>query len=177
MAILDSHQRGASKPWLYDRCSPMIGIREGLRITGDYVLTVEDLRRGRSFDDSIAVGTFYLDGHKPDDDKRTYILPKGTLNVPPYDIPLRTLIAKGGDNLMMAGRCMSADQLALSSARVTTTCSMTGLAAGITAALAVAAGTEVRAVPARKVQEILLQGGAILDKQRVREIYSAKTGL
>ncbi len=35
-------------------------------------------------------------------------------------------VARDGRNLLMAGRCMSADQLALSSARVTTTCSMMG---------------------------------------------------
>jgi hypothetical protein len=67
-------------------------------------------------------GPFFKDthvrrhGHKPDDDKRTYILPKDQLDVPPYQIPLRSLIAKDGRNLMMAGRCFSADQLALSSA-------------------------------------------------------------
>ncbi|HOJ11132.1 MAG TPA: FAD-dependent oxidoreductase, partial [Clostridiales bacterium] len=119
----------------------------------------------------IAVGAYYLDGHKPDDDKRTYIIPREYLNVPPYDIPLRTLIAKDGENLMMAGRCMSADQLALSSARVTTTCSMTGQAAGITAALAVKSNKTVREVPAAKVQDIIVNNGAILDKQKVKEVY------
>ena len=73
---------------------------------GDYILTVDDLRNCKRFEDVIAVGTYYLDGHKPDDDKRTYT-PKESLKVPPYDIPLRCLIAKDGDNLMMAGRCLS----------------------------------------------------------------------
>jgi len=173
MEVLDYHQRVEGRNWIFDHCSPMIGIREGRRITGDYVLAVEDLRAGRSFDDAIAVGTFYLDGHKTDDDKRTYILPKDELAVPPYDIPLRSLIARGGDNLMMAGRCLSADQLALSSARVTTTCSMTGYAAGVTAALAAAAGTDPRAVSVRRVQDILLEGGAVLDKGKVRQLYAA----
>ena len=44
----------------------------------------------------MARGTFYLDGHKPDDDKRTYILPKDQLAVPPYQIPLRSLISRDG---------------------------------------------------------------------------------
>ena len=39
---------------------------------GDYILTVDDLRNCKRFEDVIAVGTYYLDGHKPDDDKRTY---------------------------------------------------------------------------------------------------------
>jgi hypothetical protein len=173
MSVMDYHQRIAKKSWLFDHCSPMIGIREGCRITGGYILKVDDLRAGADFEDSVAVGTYYLDGHKPDDDKRTYILPKDSLRVPPYGIPLRSLIAHDGDNLLMAGRCMSADQLALSSARVTTTCSMTGQAAGITAALAVQKNTDLRGVPAGEVRKIVVQNGAILDKNRVKEVYFA----
>lgn len=137
MEVLDYFQQIEKKPWLFDGCSPQIGIREGRRITGEYVLTVDDLRAGRQFPTAIARGVFYLDGHKPDDDKRTYILPKDELKVPPYQIPLECLIAKDGKNLLMAGRCFSADQLALSSARVATTCAMTGQAAGIAAALSI----------------------------------------
>lgn len=174
MAVMDYHQRVEKRNWIFDHCSPMIGIREGCRINGDYVLVVDDLREGKSFEDSIAVGTFYLDGHKTDDEKKTYILPTNTLGVPPYDIPLRTLIASDGDNLMMAGRCMSAEQLALSSARVTTTCTMTGEAAGTTAALAVKSKKDIRGIPAKRVQDIMLESGAILDKQKVKEVYLAE---
>ena len=54
---------------------------------GDYVLTVDDLRAGREFDDAVARGVFYLDGHKPDDDKRTYILSKEEMQVPRIKSP------------------------------------------------------------------------------------------
>ncbi len=163
MEVLDYYQRVENKNWLLDHCSPIIGIREGCRIVGDYVLTVEDLRAGRSFDDGVARGTFYLDGHKPDDDKRTYILPKDQLEVPPYQIPLRSLIARDGKNLMMAGRCFSADQLALSSARVSTTGSMMGQAAGITAALSIQKKCDIRDVLPHDVQDILRKRGAVLE--------------
>jgi len=126
MEVLDYYQRVEKKPWLLDHCSPQIGIREGRRVVGDYVLCLNDLRAGREFDDAIARGVFYLDGHKPDDDKRTYILTESEMHVPPYQIPFRSLIVKQGRNLLAAGRCFSAEQLALSSARVTTTCSMMG---------------------------------------------------
>ena len=171
MSVMDYHQRILNKNWIFDHCSPMIGIREGRRICGDYILTVDDLRSGASFEDSIAVGTFYLDGHKPDDDKRTYILPKDSLHVPPYDIPLRSLIARDGSNLLMAGRCLSADQLALSSARVTTTCSMTGQAAGICASLSVQNKTDLRAVNAKNIHDIMEKNGAIFDKNKVKKVY------
>lgn len=134
MAVLDYYQRVEGKNWRFDHCSPQIGIREGRRIVGEYVLLLEDLRAARRFDDAIARGVYPLDAHKPDDDKRTYILSKEERIVPPYQIPFRALIARDGTNLLMAGRCFSADQLALSSARVTTTCAMMGQAVGLAAA-------------------------------------------
>lgn len=163
MEVLDYHQRVEKKPWRLDHCSPIIGIREGCRIAGEYVLTVDDLRGGRNFDDAVARGTFYLDGHKPDDDKRTYILKKSEMQVPPYQIPFRSLIAKDGRNLMMAGRCFSADQLALSSARVSTTCSMMGQATGIAAAMSVQSGCDPRDLDSGRVRSVVQQRGAQLD--------------
>ncbi len=162
MEVLDFHQRQEKQPWNLDHCSPIIGIREGCRIVGDYILKVDDLRAGRKFDDGVARGTYYLDGHKPDDDKRTYILPQDELAVPPYQIPLRSLIAKDGQNLMMAGRCFSADQLALSSARVSTTGSMMGQAAGITAALCIRNKCYPRDLDPEQVKNIILKRGANL---------------
>jgi hypothetical protein len=162
MEVLDFYQREESKPWVLDHCSPIIGIREGCRIVGDYTLTVDDLREGRSFDDGVARGTYYLDGHKPDDDKRTYILPKDKLKVPPYQIPLRSLIAKDGKNLMMAGRCFSADQLALSSARVSTTSSMMGQAVGIAAAICTQKQCNPRDINPREIKRVVIARGGKL---------------
>ena len=162
MEVLDYYQRVEKEPWLLDHFSPIVGIREGCRITGDYVLKVDDLRVGKAFDDGIARGTFYLDAHKPDDEKRTYILSESDRQVPPYQIPLRSLIAKDGRNLMMAGRCFSADQLALSSARVSTTCSMMGQAAGIAAALGVHKKCDPRELAPAEVRKIVEQRGAEL---------------
>ncbi len=120
--------------WHFDHASPIIGLRETCRVHGDYVLTVDDLLAGRAFEDAVARGVFYLDGMRPDDEKRTYLLTKQEQTIPPYHIPYRSLIARDADNLLVAGRCFSADQLALSSARVMTTCAMMGQAAGVAAA-------------------------------------------
>ncbi len=163
MEVLDYYQRVEKQHWLLDHCSPQIGIREGRRIVGEYRLTVDDLRAGRSFDDAIARGTFYLDGHKPDDDKRTYQLPPDELDVPPYQIPLRCLLVRDSVNLMGAGRCLSADQLALSSARVTTSCSMMGQAAGIAASMAVDRGCELRDLDVQAVRSEVERRGANLE--------------
>ncbi|MCA1810358.1 MAG: FAD-dependent oxidoreductase, partial [Lentisphaerae bacterium] len=87
--------------WHFDHCSPIIGLRETRCIAGDYVLSVDDLRAGRRFDDAVARGVFQLDGMRPDDEKRTYLLSKEEQVVPPYQIPLRSLIARDADNLLM----------------------------------------------------------------------------
>jgi hypothetical protein len=163
MEVMDYHQRVEKKPWLLDHCSPIIGIREGARIVGDYVVSVDDLRAGRAFEDGVARGTYVLDGHKPDDHKRTYILPKDQLGVPPYQIPLRSLIARDGKNLMMAGRNLSADQLALSSARVSTCAAMMGQAAGIAAAMAAGNNCDPRDLDPADVRRVVRERGADLD--------------
>lgn len=163
MSVIDYFQRVEGKPWRYDHCSPRIGIREGCRVVGDYVLTVDDLRAGREFDDAVARGVYCLDAHKPDDEGRTYILPPKERVVPPYQIPLRSLIVRDGKNLLAAGRCFSADQLALSSARVTTSCSMMGQAVGIGAAMAAKARTDLREVDPVKIRKEVEKRGARLE--------------
>lgn len=163
LQVLDYYQRVEKRPWILDHCSPQIGIREGRRIVGDYVLTVDDLRAGRKFDDAIARGVYYLDAHKPDDDKRTYVLDKKELKVPPYQIPLRSLLVRDGVNLTAAGRCLSADQLALSSARVMTTCSMMGQAAGIVAGLAAQRNCDIRGIDPGEVRRLVAARGANLE--------------
>lgn len=160
--VLDFQQRTKGQPWIYDHCSPIIGIREGRRVVGDYVLNEEDVRSGRAFEDGVARGTWYLDAHSADTDKRTYDIPKEDMGVPPYLIPLRSLIARDGTNLLMAGRCLSADSLAQSSARVSPTGAMMGQAAGVTAAMAARAGCAIREVRAEAVRRVLIERGANL---------------
>ncbi|MBO5645884.1 MAG: FAD-dependent oxidoreductase, partial [Clostridia bacterium] len=150
------------RQWNFDGMSPIIGIRVGVRIVGDHILTVDELREGKTFKTSVAYGDYPLDGHDPRDDGRTYILPKEERYVPRYQIPMECLVAADGDNLLMAGRCISADQLALSSARVMPVCAMTGSAAGLCAAMAVHRSVSVRDVDYRTIGKTLTAEGADL---------------
>lgn len=160
--VLDYFQRVEKRPWVFDHASPRVGLREGRRIVGDYILRLDDLRAGRPFDDGVARGVFYLDGMTPDSEKRTYILPQEAQKVPPYHIPLRSLIARDGQNLLMAGRCISSDQLSLSSARVMPTCSMMGQAAGTLAAISARSKRPPRQVAPARVITRLKENGADL---------------
>jgi len=115
-----------------------IGIRDGKRIHGRYTVRKEDLMHGARHPDSVARVTFGVDIHaktKEDNDKLT-IERGGMTKFAPYDIPLRALIAKDVDGLMMAGRCISGDFVSHASYRVTGNAVAMGEAAGVTAGIA-----------------------------------------
>lgn len=124
-----------------------IGVREGRRIHGRYRVTVDDLRTGRRHTDTVCRVTSGADVHALTADEGGYLskvtdvlqsrsVATGKIApVRPYDIPLRALIARDVDGLLMAGRCISGDFLAHSSYRITGNAVATGQAAGVTAAL------------------------------------------
>jgi len=133
-----------------------IGVREGRRIIGDYVLTEEDVFMGREFPDVIAVGTSQIDFHDIDN-----YGDRGSRRekVPSYQIPYRCLLVKGIRNMLTAGKCISGDQVAQSSYRMIPTCAALGQAAGTAAALAVEHKVGLRDLDIEKLQDILRKEG------------------
>jgi len=116
-----------------------IGIREGRRIHGLYMLTKEDLLRGAQFEDGVCTVNFVVDVHALVKGEGGGYGARG-VKMKPYQIPLRSLIAKDVDNLMMAGRCISGDFYAHASYRVTGNAVPMGEAAGKVAAKAAITG-------------------------------------
>lgn len=114
-----------------------IGIRDGRRIRGRYIVTSEDLLKGAIQKDAVVRATFPVDVHAPtaEDNKKSAYSNAG-VKMTPYDIPLRALIARDVDGLLMAGRCISGDFIAHASYRVTGNAVAMGEAAGAVAALA-----------------------------------------
>ena len=114
-----------------------IGVRDGRRIHGRYTLSREDLINGTRVEDGVARVTFGVDIHADSKEtNRTKPINNGDFKMKPYDIPLRALIAKDVDGLMMAGRCISGDFISHASYRVTGNAVAMGEAAGVIAALA-----------------------------------------
>jgi FAD dependent oxidoreductase len=137
-----------------------IGVRETRRISGDYRLTVDDILGARKFDDVIARGTYPVDIHSPTG--------KGTVlkHLPPgeaYDIPLRALLPRGLDGVLVAGRAISGTHEAHSSYRVMPISMATGQGAGVCAALAARQDLVPREVDMREVQAELRRQGASLE--------------
>ena len=77
-------------------------------------------------------------------------------------MPYRSLIPKGVEQMLLAGRCVSADSTAAGAIRVMPPCMGMGQAAGTAAAMAVKEGTTVRKVDAQKLREVLKNRGAYL---------------
>jgi len=114
-----------------------IGVRDGRRIHGRYTVVRDDLIAGARHADAVTRATFNVDIHAASrEQNRTETISHGGFKTKPYDIPLRALIAKDVDGLMMAGRCISGDFIAHASYRVTGNAVAMGEAAGAVAALA-----------------------------------------
>lgn len=141
--------------------APSIGLRESRRIVGEYELTGEDVTSARKFPDGIACQNYYIDIHNPEGgglegrSSTTLRPPDGAS----YEIPYRCLVPREREQLLVAGRCLSATREALGSARVTVCCAEMGQAAGFAAAWAVRDGMTVRAVDGTSLKKSLLELG------------------
>lgn len=136
-----------------------VGVRETRRIRGDYLLTAEDVLGARRFPDAVARAAYPIDIHNPEGPGTVLRpLPSGEA----YDIPLRCLLPRDVERLLVAGRCISGTHEAHSSYRVMPVSMATGQAAGVCAALASRSGRVPREVQAPDVQRELRRQGADL---------------
>lgn len=154
--FLRRHIPGLEKCYLVET-APSLGVRESRRIVGEYQLCGEDVMSGRRFEDGVVLCSNSVDMHK-----------SGSVHYQPvtgqsdYNIPLRSLIARGFCNLGMAGRCLSADREALGAVRVMPPCFAMGEAIGIAADIARRGGIPLKDVPADEVRrEIAARGGVV----------------
>ncbi|HHW90350.1 MAG TPA: FAD-dependent oxidoreductase, partial [Clostridiales bacterium] len=119
-----------------------LGVRESYRVMGEYILTLDDYIKRRKFPDAIAKNDYFLDVHSKELNER-YL--KQNLDIDEdyfknyqkgeyYEIPLRCLIPKGFQDLLAAGRIISADEYVQGSIRTMPACLAIGEAAGVEAA-------------------------------------------
>lgn len=132
--------RALGGPWRGIRLvstGEQIGIREARRVHGLYTVTRDDVLSGRRHDDAVTSVTFEIDVHALTAAEESGLERQAAELVPQsrtYDIPLRALVARDVDGLLMAGRCISGDFWAHASYRVTGNAVAMGEAAGVAAA-------------------------------------------
>lgn len=136
-----------------------VGVRESRKLKGVHILTAEELERGVYFPDTVALGNYGVDIHNPTGTGTTvhYLSDEAY-----YSIPYRSLLPKEYDNLLVAGRCLSATHEAQSAVRIMPTCVCMGQAAGIAAAVAAETGTALSGVDTDAVRRRLTERGAVL---------------
>lgn len=136
--------------WALEWIGFVPGKRESRRFVGQYTLCQQDLIESRPFDDAIAYGGWPIDLHPPEGVDASDQPPCTQHAVPwLYDIPLRACVSADVENLMFAGRNISATHVAFASTRVMATCSAIGQGVGTAAALAAREGL----APARLIHD------------------------
>lgn len=140
--------------------APVLGTRESRHIVGQYRLTVKDICDGAKFDDSICVYGYGMDVH-PRDEKTPGGFHGESANM--YEIPYRCLVPLGCDNLLVAGKTISAESQAAGSFRVMPGCMAIGQAAGAAASIAVKTEKAPADISTTKLRELLVSHGAVVD--------------
>ncbi|WP_442484609.1 FAD-dependent oxidoreductase [Aeoliella sp. SH292] len=135
--VKNGGEHGAEN-WALEWLGFLPGKRESRRFVGQYVLTEHDVVQSIPHDDAIAYGGWFIDTHP--------VMGVDAVDEPPctqhavpylYDIPLRACVSTNVENLMFAGRNISATHIAFASTRVMATCTQIGQGVGTAAAYAV----------------------------------------
>lgn len=162
---------GCEQAYLQDT-SNHIGVRSSRRIRGLATATTRDAMEFKTYPDEIARSSWDIDVWPAD----SYSAPAVARETAQwkqrhermragayFGIRYGCLVAQGVDNLMMAGRCLSAEHVAESSLRIQQTCQSTGQAAGTAAALSLKHNTTPRELdPLLVVRQLDLDRAAVV---------------
>ena len=160
------------------------GKRESYRLMGDYILTQNDIGDQTLFPDRVAFGGWSVDDHhpagffqfaeSPDYEPRAECQgnaahpersPEHHYKGRMFSIPFRSLYSRNVENLLMAGRNISATHLGMADTRVMHTCAVIGHAVGTASGMCVDKDTVPRLLGTDHIealQQQLLKEGAYL---------------
>lgn len=160
--------------WELDWVGFLPGKRESRRYIGDHILTQCEVQNGGKFKDIIAYGGWQIDNHPPKgfdhhgEPTTYYPCPS------PFGIPYGCIYSANVENLMFAGRNISATHAAMAASRVMGTCAILGQAAGTAAHIALKHGTDPHGVNAyiNELQQTLMYDDCWLPglKRNISEI-------
>ncbi len=182
----DPKMKDRVRNYALDWIGQVPGKRESRRVMGRYFMTEHDVLNKTAFPDEIAFGGWFVDLHTPggllakssepsaaagghEDEYDTFSDYSAMSYCGPYGIPLRILLARDCDNLLLAGRNVSVTHAALGTVRVMGTTALMGEAAGIAAAIGVARGHDFDQLVRDDISDIqqqLLAGGCFLPNVR-----------
>jgi len=128
-----------------------LGVRDTRKIDAAYNLTADDVRGEGRFEDSIGIFPEFIDGY-------------GLLILPTtgryFHVPYRSMLPKGVDNLLVAGRSIGGDRTSHAAVRNMMCCAVSGQGAGVAAAVSVTSGKGFAEIDLAAVQAELVRQGA-----------------
>ena len=131
-----------------------LGIRDTRKIDALYNLTEGDVRGEARFEDSIGIFPEFIDGY-------------GVLILPTtgryFHVPYRSLVPKGVDNLIVAGRSIGGDRISHAAVRSMMCCTVSGQGAGVAAAISLQTDAPFRGIDVALVRAELTRQGVRLD--------------
>jgi ribulose 1,5-bisphosphate synthetase/thiazole synthase len=134
---------GYDKVYLMET-APQLGVRITRVLRGLHTVTLDDLKANKRFPDVIGVGGASDGKHQE------------------WQIPYGALVPQKIDDLLVAGRCISAEMRMADTVRLIPNCFVTGHATGVAAAVAIRDSCRPRDVEVAKVQRILREQEAYL---------------
>lgn len=143
--------------------SHQIGVRETRRVYGEYRLTKEDCLNVARFDDRVLLCGAPIEDHRATKDGGEETVWGYVPGGQAYDVPYRTLVPRGRDELWVAGRCFSATHDAHASCRSMAQTMAMGQAAGTAATMSLTAKCGAREVSIPDLQARLRASGAKLE--------------
>lgn len=124
--------------WALDWIASIPGKRESRRFLGHHILTESDVIKAPPHPHAIAYGGWPIDLHPPSGVDAVTELPCIQHPVPYiFPIPLECCVSRNIENLLFAGRNLSATHVAFASTRVMATCALVGQGTGTAAAVAI----------------------------------------
>lgn len=144
--------------------APMLTVREGRHIDGEYTLDLRDILAGRPFDDAIAVACTDWDPHGPSTSwlGRLGFLPLQTAQIP-MRIPLRCCVPRGLTGLLVTAKAISATPDAACLCRMAPDVQNLGYATGLAAAATAKAAGDPRRVDLPALSARLRELGIVTD--------------
>jgi len=149
--------------------APALGLRESRRIRGTVTLAAKDVMAQRVWDEAVCYGSFFIDIHNPAGpgmSGQTWRPAPGFHHQIPYGV----MVPQQVDNLLVAGRCISADHMALGSTRIMSTCMALGEAAGAAAMLSLHEEVAPRDLDVSLLRAQLRRQGAVVDEAGIRAL-------
>ena len=150
------HLAGCAASFVADT-GTQVGVRQTRQGQGVAKLMNANVVGGAKFKDGIARSPWPIELHSGDHPNIQWLLDDV------YEVRYGCFVPQQGENLLFAGRCLSAEHEAVASARVTAQCFSYGHAIGHAAALCVQQRIAPRALPGEELRAVLNQDGAHLD--------------